>query len=295
MSNPCQIITFYSYKGGTGRSMALANIAWILAASQKRVLVLDWDLEAPGLHRYFRPFLLDKELTSSEGIIDFVYNYATEAIKPAEEGEMLSDDWLASQADILQYVISLNWEFPPGGQLDFIPPGRQGSIYATRVNSFNWQNFYERLGGYQFFEAAKRQMQAEYDYVLIDSRTGVSDTAGICTVQMPDALVVCFTFNNQSIEGAAAVTRSISDQRRKIKGAESLRVFPVPTRVDQAEQDKLSVRKRYARRKFDPFLDHVPATEADRDGLLERSRDPLHPLLRLRRDPGHVQGGPERP
>ncbi len=28
-----QIVTFYSFKGGTGRTMALANVAWILAAN----------------------------------------------------------------------------------------------------------------------------------------------------------------------------------------------------------------------------------------------------------------------
>src|SRR4051794_40512476 len=67
-----QIVTFYSYKGGTGRSMLLANVAWILASNGLRVLVVDWDLEAPGLHRYFHPFLLDKDLSSSEGLIDFV-------------------------------------------------------------------------------------------------------------------------------------------------------------------------------------------------------------------------------
>jgi MinD-like ATPase involved in chromosome partitioning or flagellar assembly len=52
-----EIITFYSYKGGTGRSMALANVAhilaWRIAAPGKRVLAIDWDLEAPGLHKYF--------------------------------------------------------------------------------------------------------------------------------------------------------------------------------------------------------------------------------------------------
>lgn len=42
-----RIVTFYSYKGGTGRTMALANTAWILAANGKRVLAVDWDLEAP--------------------------------------------------------------------------------------------------------------------------------------------------------------------------------------------------------------------------------------------------------
>jgi MinD-like ATPase involved in chromosome partitioning or flagellar assembly len=42
-----KIVTFYSYKGGTGRSMALANVAWILANGGNRVLTIDWDLEAP--------------------------------------------------------------------------------------------------------------------------------------------------------------------------------------------------------------------------------------------------------
>ena len=53
--NPGQIITFYSYKGGTGRTMALANLGCLLARDEGfRVLMMDWDLEAPGLHRYFQ-------------------------------------------------------------------------------------------------------------------------------------------------------------------------------------------------------------------------------------------------
>ena len=46
--------TFYSFKGGVGRSMALANVADILARRGLRVLVIDFDLEAPGLERYFQ-------------------------------------------------------------------------------------------------------------------------------------------------------------------------------------------------------------------------------------------------
>src|SRR5262249_5649929 len=51
-----QVITFYSYKGGTGRTMSLANVACLLAerlGNEGSVLVVDWDLEAPGLHRFF--------------------------------------------------------------------------------------------------------------------------------------------------------------------------------------------------------------------------------------------------
>ena len=52
-----KIVTFYSYKGGTGRTMALANVGWILASAGLKVLVVDWDLDSPGLHRYFHPFV----------------------------------------------------------------------------------------------------------------------------------------------------------------------------------------------------------------------------------------------
>src|SRR5687767_9721330 len=76
------IVTFYSYKGGTGRSMALANVAWILASNGYRVLVVDWDLEAPGLHRYFAPFLLDPDLVEADGVIDIVSNYVTALMTP---------------------------------------------------------------------------------------------------------------------------------------------------------------------------------------------------------------------
>jgi len=51
-----EVITFYSYKGGTGRSMVLSNIACQLAkrrSEARGVLVIDWDLEAPGLHCFF--------------------------------------------------------------------------------------------------------------------------------------------------------------------------------------------------------------------------------------------------
>ncbi len=62
---PGQIFTFYSYKGGTGRSMALANVGCLLARrggnqTQNRVLLVDWDLEAPDFIAFFsRDYTLD--------------------------------------------------------------------------------------------------------------------------------------------------------------------------------------------------------------------------------------------
>ena len=80
-----KIITFYSYKGGTGRSMALANVGYLLAETlppgSRGVLMIDWDLEAPGLHRYFEDSVKKAEKTAQRtgirplalhpGLIDF--------------------------------------------------------------------------------------------------------------------------------------------------------------------------------------------------------------------------------
>ena len=285
--------------------MAVANVAWILASNGKSVLVLDWDLEAPGLHRYFRPFLIDKDLTSSEGIIDFVIAYADEAIKPPPNAEQpLAKDWFFPLADITQYALLIDFEgFPAGGSIALIPAGRQGATYATRVNSFDWKNFYVRLAGRAFMEEARRRMCHEYEYILIDSRTGVSDTAGICTVQMPDILAVCFTLNNQSIEGAAAVTKSVNDQRQK-KTSESggedlperkIRIVPIPMRIDSFEKDKLDRRRAYAQSKFDPFIEHIPA--GDRQTYWLESEVPYSPyfgyeelLSTIRENPNDPKG-----
>ncbi len=257
MSGP-QVVTFYSYKGGTGRSMALANVAWILAANGNRVLAIDWDLEAPGLHRYFHPFLADKELVRSDGLIDFVMHYAEQAVTKGKR----PNDWYKPYANILRYATSLDHPFANKASIDFVPAGRQGADYATRVNAFNWQHFYERLSGGLLLEAAKLSM-ADYDYVLIDSRTGVSDTSGVCTVQMPNTLVVCFTLNTQSIEGAAAVAESADAQRRNAAGEPTLRILPAPTRVESTERLKLEAGMAAARQRFDPLLWHIKGSIDD--------------------------------
>src|ERR1700739_3100573 len=120
-----EIVTFYSYKGGQGRSIMLANVAWILASNGKRVLALDWDLEAPGLHHYFRPYLIDPDLSTSNGIVDMIIDFATAAVTPPAESEDLPEAWYLGHADILRYAMSLDWEFPDGGTLDFVPAGRE--------------------------------------------------------------------------------------------------------------------------------------------------------------------------
>jgi len=70
------IYTFYSYKGGVGRSMAVANIGAWLSELGLRVVLVDFDLEAPGLESYFASLGTDVERVSdSIGLIDVLESY----------------------------------------------------------------------------------------------------------------------------------------------------------------------------------------------------------------------------
>src|SRR5262245_12567562 len=185
-----QIVTFYSYKGGTGRTMALANVAWILAANGRRVLVADWDLESPGLDRFFQPFMppevREEDGAREQGIVNMVRKYER-AARDGLTGDI--PDLAESMAQVEHYAFSLIWDFPEGGGLSFLSAGEQNNEYAATLSSLDWDNFYEHLGGGDFFDALKSNMKKYYDYVLIDSRTGLSDIADICTLHLPDVLV----------------------------------------------------------------------------------------------------------
>jgi tetratricopeptide (TPR) repeat protein len=252
-----KIATFYSYKGGTGRTMAVANTAWILASNGLKVLVVDWDLDSPGLHKFFHPFLDPAKIVATPGIIDLITDYAWAATREEDR----PGDWHLSYARIMRHAVSVNWKnFPAPGTLDFVSAGRQNRDYASAITAIDWDNFYERLGGGQFFDALRADMKTNYDYTLIDSRTGLSDIADICTVHFPDILVDCFTLSDQSIEGAAAVARSIDERYH----ARNIKILPVPMRIDEAEKEKLDAGRALARMRFDHFPHGMSEGEANK-------------------------------
>ncbi|WP_117489116.1 FxSxx-COOH system tetratricopeptide repeat protein [Kitasatospora xanthocidica] len=247
------IVTFYSFKGGTGRTMALANLGWIMASQGLRVLVVDWDLEAPGLHRYYHPLLIDPELSGTPGLIDLLRGYVDQALPRAGEAPGLGPrEWLAEPGHLDRYLCGLALDLPAGGRLDLMPAGRQDSAYSAAVTSFNWRSFYTRndIRGAEFLTALREQWTSSYDYVLIDSRTGVSDTSGICTVLMPDTVIDCFTMSAQSIRGGVDAAHSIADS-----DVRDIRVFPVPMRVEEAERSGLAAGRDFVREAFAPYLE----------------------------------------
>ena len=182
------VATLYSFKGGVGRSMALANAAVELAQRGRKVLVVDFDLEAPGLDT----FDILRTAAEAPGVIDFV-------------GEYLA----SGQAPEIERFVS---EAAVDG-LWFMRSGVQ-QHYAASFGQIDWQELYERRNGYLLLEDMKAQWQQvlQPDYVLIDSRTGHTDTCGICTRQLPDAVTILFFPNEQNLRGLTKVVRDIRSE-----------------------------------------------------------------------------------
>ena len=145
-----QIVTFYSYKGGTGRTMALANTAWILASNGKRVLAVDWDLESPGPAPVLPP--VPRRLDGQRHARRHRHHHGVRlgrADRRAASRRLACRTTPASRSRTpsrCDWVIS-----PAAAALDFLSAGRQNRDYSAAVCSLDWDNFYDRLGGGQFF------------------------------------------------------------------------------------------------------------------------------------------------
>lgn len=203
------VVTFYSFKGGVGRSFTLANVAILLARWGHRVLAIDWDLEAPGLHEYFARLLPHPPRT---GIVDLVGDFRTGTVHATSH-----------------YVTHLNTTV---GTVDLIGAGRKDDGYPRRVQEIDWAKLYED-GFADVLERLRHDWVRDYDFVLIDSRTGWADVASICTAHLPDRLVLVFTANEQSIGGAVEAVGKANQARDALPyDRPKLTVLPLLSRFD---------------------------------------------------------------
>lgn len=194
------VSTFYSYKGGVGRTMALINVAILLAEAGKRVLIVDFDLEAPGIPS----FDIFRCAGSRAGVVDYVCSYRDNGKAP----------------DVADFIVKCSPDTGPAIWL--MPAGRHTQPgYAEKLYSIDWKDLYDNHEGFLMFEDLRNQWaehEANFDYVLIDSRTGHTDVGGICTRQLPDAVIVMFLPNEQNIEGLKPIVAAIKDEKIGVRG-----------------------------------------------------------------------------
>src|ERR1039457_1340078 len=216
-------VTFYSYKGGVGRSMALANTAALLAKAGRRVLMIDFDLEAPGLDS----FADLSPIRGQQGVVEYVSEYLTTKRAPK----------------IAPFIQVCRPSAPMRGKLWLMPSGSKTAGYNAKRMGIRWADLYEKYDGEKFIENWKADVTETLspDYVFIDSRTGLTDIGGVCTLHFPDLVVLLFSLNDQNINGIAEVATVLKES-----GKPPL-VLPVATPVPNLPRDNERVAERFKR------------------------------------------------
>lgn len=193
-----------------------------------RQKLADWDLEAPGLEAFFRKngAALVGDPSVTPGIID-----------------LLEEQFERSSLD----VGSVEWRrcllharFIESG-LDIISAGRKSGDYRTRVQNLNWESLFKQGIG-NFVNRLREEWRGEYDFVLIDSRTGITDIGDICTVLLPDVVILMFVTNFQNIEGVQSIMTRAREARSRLPVDRSrLLGLPLPARDEIYNEYEKSV------------------------------------------------------
>ncbi|OBJ86614.1 hypothetical protein A5640_09595 [Mycobacterium asiaticum] len=150
---------------------------------------------------------------------------------------------VAAGDDAPQSLVPTNVPLPGlRGHLALIGPGAQDETYAGRLHSVNWSWLYQERGLGSVLERLRSRWTTAYDFVLVDSRTGITDIGGICTVQLPDVLVLMFTANRQSLDGAIDVAqRAVLARNHLPYDRANLMTLPIPSRFDAERQYERAV------------------------------------------------------
>ena len=146
---------------------------------------------------------------------------------------------------------------------------------TSKLERFDWHDFFSEGGG-NFFEQLRAQWKAAYDVVLIDSRTGLTDSGGICTIQLPDIVVAMFTANFQSLYGARDVMRLAQQSRQRLSFDRMLlNVIPLPSRFGTRSEFRESKKwlDEFAKTLGEFFAEWLPSNASPRQ-VLERMKIP---------------------
>ena len=195
ISKHIPVVTFYSYKGGVGRSTTLASYASHLAIKRKKkVVVFDCDFEAPGFTNFF---LEDPEnIYYKNGLVEFFMD-STEG----NEDSLSAYYWEASKKFSGQGSV---YVFPSGNLSTEVVDENSDVTHLnhylnglSRLDVFNQDFLVER---FQFL-ISKIESEINPDIILVDSRTGFNDVFGISAFRLSDIVVGFFGIDAQTKPG----------------------------------------------------------------------------------------------
>lgn len=202
------ILTFFSHKGGVGRSTALVAVAANLTRAGKNVLVVDLDLEAPGLDSLFGGLLSTTSAATPElGVIDLL-------MLPAVDDDAL-ERACGRAADA-----TLGGG---GGSLWVLPAGPVDDSFMEQLARLDVSAGSDRHGLLDRLRALFQRIRTRFqdlDYILVDARAGFHDLGGVMLASLSHGAVMVITASPQSEHGLRRVAQLL--------GSDSPAEGPIP-------------------------------------------------------------------
>ncbi|MCW2482215.1 KGGVGR-motif variant AAA ATPase, partial [Candidatus Symbiopectobacterium sp. NZEC135] len=188
------IITFFSYKGGVGRTTSLALTATYLSRKGKKVFVIDCDFEAPGLINFFNS---SQSESCKNGLVEY-----------------LNDQAFMPDVDLDDYVYDIEKSYSGTGSINLMPAG---NILKSNEDLVSYLEGLAKidLQGKQLvniFNKLINDIDLKYnpDVILIDSRTGFNNTFG-ALAQISKNIVVLAGDDIQNQPGIEYVTKTLNE------------------------------------------------------------------------------------
>lgn len=252
-------VVFYGLKGGVGRSTALAMLAYGLAREGKKVLLLDFDLESPGLSG----LLLPANRVAGFGLVDWFIEDAIDRPEGERQraqaallNDLVTDSPLGDATDHGRIRIAAAM-----GQGETAYLAKLARVYADIPTAQGPERFAQRM--VRLVETLEQQEQP--DVVLIDSRAGLHDLAAISIAMLADLALLFATDSEQNWQGYSQlfqhwqqhpkVCRMVRERLRLVRA-----LFP--------ETDQRLRSERFQMHAYDLFAQHLydiiePKPEAD--------------------------------
>ena len=188
------VVTFFSYKGGVGRTTSLALTAAYLSRKGKKVFVIDCDFEAPGLINFFNTSQVDN---FKSGLVEY-----------------LNDRSFLGSCNIEEYVYDVEKSYSGSGSINLMPAG---NIMESHEDLISYLEGLAKIdlqgeGLVKVLGSLIDDVNDKYspDVILIDSRTGFNNTFG-ALAQLSNSVVVLAGDDAQNQPGIDYVTKALNE------------------------------------------------------------------------------------
>ena len=179
------VVSFYSYKGGVGRTIAMIQTAYNLVKAGKKVLLLDLDIEAPSLHNIFSDIVNDEFAGVQYGVIEYLYQSIVQGKKDIHIDDNMYCTIPVENVDGLMYLM------PALKKMD--------KKYVYQIGRLQTEKIQDKNVFHDIFDEIRKNL--EIDYILIDTRAGFNQWGSLSLLTLSNQVIFLAYPNDENVEG----------------------------------------------------------------------------------------------